>query len=106
MEMVEQAIIDARVNAADNNITNCTFVCGKAEDVLPGMLSGGISTQFDDHTELVAIVDPPRAGLHPKVLKVCFGVVLVGGLHLSPTVCHCICVHQYTHCIHTSVHTQ
>lgn len=76
VEMVEQAILDARVNAADNNITNCTFVCGKAEDVLPAMLSGNITTQYADHSELVAIVDPPRAGLHPKVLKVCVCVVV------------------------------
>lgn len=71
VEMVEQAVQDANTNAADNGIANCRFICGKAEDVLPGML-GGDGSLLDEEAELVAVVDPPRAGLHPKVLKVCF----------------------------------
>jgi tRNA/tmRNA/rRNA uracil-C5-methylase (TrmA/RlmC/RlmD family) len=36
--MVESAIQDAQRNAAVNGITNATFVLGKAEDVLEGVL--------------------------------------------------------------------
>lgn len=73
VELVAQAVQDAKTTAADNGITNCQFICGKAEDVLPGMLGGGggdSCSLLDEEAELVAVVDPPRAGLHPKVLKV------------------------------------
>ena len=42
------------------------FLCGKAEDVLPDILERKLS----DAESLVAVVDPPRAGLHKKVLHV------------------------------------
>ena len=43
-------------------ITNIEFICGKAEDVLPT-----ITNRFTGHANVVAVVDPPRAGLR-KVL--------------------------------------
>ena len=41
-------------------ITNAVFHCGKAEDILPGILPGLVRQSADD---IVAVVDPPRAGL-------------------------------------------
>ncbi|EFC49561.1 S-adenosylmethionine-dependent methyltransferase [Naegleria gruberi] len=67
IEMVESSVNDARKNAQLNNIQNITFVCGKAEDT--------ITTKMVEHNlnssnvECVAVVDPPRSGLHKKVLE-------------------------------------
>ena len=44
-------------------IANAEFICGKAEDVLPS-----ITDRFPRKTNVVAVVDPPRAGLR-KVLS-------------------------------------
>lgn len=55
-EAVDSAILNARINGVDEKAV--TFVCGKAEEVLPTVL-GSIA----DDTEVFAIVDPPRAGL-------------------------------------------
>ncbi|XP_078483580.1 tRNA (uracil-5-)-methyltransferase homolog A isoform X1 [Ciona intestinalis] len=67
VDICEQAIIDAVKNATLNNITNAEFYVGKAEDVLPKAIEGlsGINS-----LNLVAVVDPPRCGLHAKVIKV------------------------------------
>ena len=46
-------------------ITNTEFICGKAEDVLPS-----ITDRLPKKTNVVAVVDPPRAGLR-KVLLFC-----------------------------------
>lgn len=54
VELNPEAVNDARVNAALNNIP-ATFIAGAVEDVLPALGA-------DD----LAVVDPPRAGLHPK----------------------------------------
>ena len=42
------------------------FICGKAEDVLPDILDRKL--KWSD--SLVAVVDPPRAGLHKRVIEV------------------------------------
>lgn len=62
LEMLAQAVDDARTNAENNNITNCDFFVGKAEDILSSVMNR--ATKKD----IVAIVDPPRAGLHQKAL--------------------------------------
>lgn len=64
IEYVEDAIADARTNALDNGISNCEFFAGDMKDVLT-----------DEFVSLhgrpdVMIVDPPRAGMHPDVVKV------------------------------------
>ncbi|XP_034499240.1 tRNA (uracil-5-)-methyltransferase homolog A isoform X2 [Ailuropoda melanoleuca] len=43
-------------------LTNVEFHCGRAEDLVPTLVSRLASQQ------LVAILDPPRAGLHSKVI--------------------------------------
>ena len=56
MEIVPQAIDDARQNAVRNGIDNAKFYVGKAEEVLPHLYeTEGI---FAD----VIVVDPPRKG--------------------------------------------
>ena len=60
------AIANATENAAANGVTGARFVAGKAEDALAGLLSEGATTTTTT-TDAVTIVDPPRAGLHPRV---------------------------------------
>lgn len=64
IEYVPEAIADARINAAGNGITNCEFFAGDMKDVLT-------SAFIQEHGRPdVMIVDPPRAGMHPDVVKV------------------------------------
>ena len=62
VEIVEQAIIDARANAVLNGIDNVTFFTGKAEEVLPTeqarLAQEGSAGAHPD----VIVVDPPRKG--------------------------------------------
>ncbi len=65
VEIVPQAIEDAKQNAVRNNITNAEFFVGAAEDVLPMKYkeSGG-SMRAD-----VIVVDPPRKGCDEALLR-------------------------------------
>ena len=64
IEYVKEAIDDAKVNAKANGITNCCFFAGDMKDVLTDAFirENGLPD--------VMIVDPPRAGMHPDVVKV------------------------------------
>ncbi|XP_049979018.1 tRNA (uracil-5-)-methyltransferase homolog A isoform X6 [Alexandromys fortis] len=62
IELCQEAVEDARVNALTNELSNVEFHCGRAEDLVPGLVSR-LSSQ-----RLVAVLDPPRAGLHSKVI--------------------------------------
>ena len=66
IEICAPAVEDARANAERNGVANTTFIAAKAE-VATRKLLDGLSPEERD--SLVAIVDPPRAGLHPEVLK-------------------------------------
>lgn len=59
VEVVEDAIEDAKENARINGIGNVEFILGEAEKVLPGM---GIKAD-------VVVVDPPRKGCDESLLK-------------------------------------
>ena len=61
IEIVEDAIIDAKVNAKLNNLDNVEFYVGEAEEVVPNMYKEG-------KTANVVVVDPPRKGCDEKVL--------------------------------------
>jgi len=61
IEIVEDAIKDAKINARLNNLNNVEFYVGKAEEVVPKMYSEG-------KTANVVVVDPPRKGCDEKVL--------------------------------------
>ena len=64
IEYVPEAIADARVNARNNGITNCTFFAGDMKDVLTEAF-------IQEHGRPdVVILDPPRAGIHPDVAEV------------------------------------
>jgi tRNA (uracil-5-)-methyltransferase len=66
LEIVESAVEDAKKNANLNNITNVEFICGKAEDTLGTEIKNKQINKQGVHA--IAIVDPPRSGLHNKVL--------------------------------------
>lgn len=61
-EMVQSAIDDAKLNAADNNVENVEFYTGKAELLVPEWLEAG--EQAD-----VIVVDPPRKGLEASLVE-------------------------------------
>lgn len=63
IEYIEQAIDDARENAAFNNITNTVFYAGDMKDVLNDTFIAANGTP-----DLI-ITDPPRAGMHADVVK-------------------------------------
>ena len=61
IEIVPQAIDNARQNARRNGVTNTDFRVGAAEDVLPRLVEEGLRPD-------VIVVDPPRKGLDEKVI--------------------------------------
>jgi tRNA (uracil-5-)-methyltransferase len=80
LEIVEDAVMDAKANAVLNGITNARFIVGKAEDTMnrvvneyPGIkkviASGAEANGNEPVHKFVAVLDPPRGGVHPKVLR-------------------------------------
>ncbi len=63
IEYVEEAIEDAKVNAADNGIDNVDFFAGDMKDILTADF-----IQQHGYPDLI-ITDPPRAGMHPDVVQ-------------------------------------
>ncbi len=63
VEIVPQAIEDAKQNAAINGITNAEFFVGKAEEVLPEKY------EKENIYADVIVVDPPRKGCDEKCLE-------------------------------------
>ena len=61
IEIVPQAIDNAKQNARRNDIANTDFRAGAAEDVLPRLVDEGLRPD-------VIVVDPPRKGLDEKVI--------------------------------------
>jgi 23S rRNA (uracil1939-C5)-methyltransferase len=64
VEYVPEAIQDAEANARDNGLDNSAFFTGDMKDVLTPEF---VEQQGKPH---VVVLDPPRAGVHPDVLKV------------------------------------
>ncbi len=62
IEVIPQAIKDAKANAALNEITNVEFILGEAETALPRLASLGLKPD-------VIVLDPPRKGCDPKLLE-------------------------------------
>ena len=63
VEIVPQAIEDAKKNAEINGITNAEFICGAAEEVMPAKFAEDPELRTD-----VIVVDPPRKGCDEKLL--------------------------------------
>ena len=59
VEIVEEAVEAAKVNAKLNNLSNCDFICG---DVLKTL------DEIEKKPDVI-VVDPPRSGIHPKAMK-------------------------------------
>ena len=75
VEIVPDAIRDAKENAKLNGITNAEFFCGKSEEVFPQYirmqqealsedeeLAAGAGSQTDTSNQTVVVLDPPRKG--------------------------------------------
>ena len=58
VEIVEEAVEAAKVNAARNGLTNCSFLAGDVLKVLD---------TIEEKPDTI-ILDPPRDGIHPKAL--------------------------------------
>lgn len=61
IEVVSDAIESANINKKINNVENIEFILGKVEDKLDFISNNNIDT---------VIVDPPRSGLHKKVIPI------------------------------------
>lgn len=59
VEIVEEAVVAARENAALNGLTNCEFIAG---DVLK------VIDTIEEKPDYI-VLDPPRDGIHPKALE-------------------------------------
>jgi len=81
VEVVPQAVEDARENAIRNGISNAEFLVGKAEEVLPDFYSGngkieqqgsngGVTGSVEMTSPDVIVVDPPRKGCDEACLVV------------------------------------
>ncbi|WP_077318184.1 23S rRNA (uracil(1939)-C(5))-methyltransferase RlmD [Virgibacillus proomii] len=62
IEVVPEAIHDAKINAKLNGITNVEFIVGKAEKVMPRWKAQGLQPD-------VIVVDPPRKGCEIDFLQ-------------------------------------
>ncbi len=63
IEIVEQAIEDAKENAKINNVQNAEFICGDVEFAFDELINK------KKITPTVIIVDPPRKGLDDKTIQ-------------------------------------
>lgn len=70
VEIVPQAIADAKKNAQINGFTNAEFFVGKAEEVLPQYYIDYAKTHSGENARAdVIVVDPPRKGCEESVLE-------------------------------------
>ncbi|MFD2115234.1 23S rRNA (uracil(1939)-C(5))-methyltransferase RlmD [Paenibacillus yanchengensis] len=62
IEIIEEAVHDARENAKTSGITNASFHTGRAEKLLPEWVASGVKPD-------VVVVDPPRTGCDMPLLQ-------------------------------------
>lgn len=77
VEIVEEAVEAAGLNAGLNGLDNCEFIAGDVLKVIDGL---------KDKPDLI-VVDPPRDGIHPKALGkiIDFGVERMVYISCKPT---------------------
>ena len=77
VEIVEDAVVQARENAAMNGLSNCEFI---AADVLKAL------DEIEEKPDYI-ILDPPRDGVHPKALSriISYGVEHMVYIACKPT---------------------
>lgn len=77
VEIVEEAVEAAKVNAGLNGLSNCEFIAG---DVLK------VVGELTDKPDLI-VLDPPRDGIHPKAIEkiIDFGVERMVYVSCKPT---------------------
>ncbi len=77
VEIVEEAVLAARKNAAENGLANCEFIAGDVLKVLD---------DIDEKPDMI-ILDPPRDGIHPKALPkiIAYGVDRIVYISCKPT---------------------
>ncbi|MBR4860640.1 MAG: 23S rRNA (uracil(1939)-C(5))-methyltransferase RlmD [Firmicutes bacterium] len=76
IELVEEAVDAARINAAGSGLTNCKFLAGDVFEALQN-----VSEKPD-----VIVVDPPRVGIQPKALDkiIAYGVKEIVYISCNP----------------------
>ncbi len=62
IEIVPQAIENAKQSALDNSVSNADFYCGSAEDIVPKLVKNGEAPD-------IVILDPPRKGSDEVTIK-------------------------------------
>lgn len=61
VEIIKEAIHNAKANANINSVDNAEFLVGKSEEIIPNLINEGIKPE-------VIVVDPPRKGCDIKLL--------------------------------------
>jgi len=77
VEIVEEAVFAARMNARLNGLENCEFIAGDVLKVLDNI---------EEKPDMI-ILDPPRDGIHPKALPkiIQYGVERIVYISCKPT---------------------
>ncbi len=85
IEEVPGAVLDANRNAVINGIVRARYYTGRAEEILPQLLTPGTKLYADYlFTEelrdrpVVAVLDPPRAGCEESLLRAVTGLSAAG----------------------------
>lgn len=73
VEIVEEAVMAARENAALNGLHNCEFIAGDVLKVLDTIM---------ERPDMI-VLDPPRDGVHPKTLQKIIGYGVENILYIS-----------------------
>lgn len=61
VEIIPEAIENAKINAKQNGVENAEFIVGKSEEEIPKLIANGIKPE-------VVVVDPPRKGCEKSLL--------------------------------------
>lgn len=77
VEIVEEAVDAAQINAKQNGLENCEFVAGDVLKVLD---------ELGERPDII-VLDPPREGVHPKALEkiIGYGVERIVYISCKPT---------------------